>query len=247
MMSIEAGMACYGRKPETLLPESLNTHSNVNEILREFQTPTRTNWKVAWRMDGSFNHTFKRDTEVFDQDITDRVKQNGKIYHMSSYNHVQEPEIVTKNKALRNSKIESMHQSIGDSITQVKKGKARYMTKTPLQQLSHNLDPETSPVAEYPFQKINTDFFIPEIEECSNPDDHQNQITLDARVRKNSSALDQSKMVTQDLDHSPNWDISMSILEMPEEEKKGEISNLLTKYFVPEGQVKRDSSCQSNN
>jgi len=124
---------------------------------------------------------------------------------MSSYNHVQEPEIVTKNKALRNTQIQSLKKSIGISVDQVKKGKARYITKTPLSQLSRDLlDPETSPVAEYPFKKMNTDNFIPELEERSEFDETFNQVTLDARVRKNSSVIGRSKLPSQDLEYSPN-------------------------------------------
>ena len=87
---------------------------------------------------------------------------------MSSYNHVKEPEIVTRNKELRKSQISTLKKSLnGSSTFSITKGKARYVTKTPLRQLSRNLDPETSPVAEYPYQKMSSEMFIPEIEEHS--------------------------------------------------------------------------------
>ena len=124
---------------------------------------------------------------------------------MSSYSYVKEPEIVIKNRDLRKTDEEELRKSMQDSkITLKKKGKARYITKTPLQQLSWNLDPETSPVAEYPFQKMSSEFFIPELEERSQEGDRMPELTLEARVRKNSSMVDHDQFTSVFDDTSMN-------------------------------------------
>ena len=197
MMNLESGLASYGWKPEAILPSTLNDSSTIREILKEFQTPTRKHRKVKRQMDGSHNTLYKWDTEVYDKDLNDNIKQNQKIYHMSSYNYVKEPEIVVRNKELRKSQVEKLKTSLQQSKDiLVKKGKARYITKTPLSHLSRNLDPESSPVAEYPFHKLNQETFIPEMEEMTVSDNNNlmPEITLETRVRKNSSALETSQM-----------------------------------------------------
>ena len=57
-----------------------------------------------------------------------------------------------------------------------------------------------------------------------------NEITLEARVRANSSLFETTKGNFEE--SPPNRDLSMSILDMPKEERRGEISNILEKYFV---------------
>ena len=79
-------------------------NETINEILADFGQTAGKACKIKSQLKGTQNNKYSIIKDLEDRDILDLITAHKKIYHMSAYEVVKEPEIVLRNKGITHSK-----------------------------------------------------------------------------------------------------------------------------------------------
>ena len=78
----------------------VGNNETINDIIGDFGQTAGKSFQLKSQLQGTTNKKYTVNREFEDRDIMDLLTKNKKIYHMSAYDVVKEPEIVLKHKKI---------------------------------------------------------------------------------------------------------------------------------------------------
>lgn len=88
----------HSKSVPKLIDVNRNTNDTIQEILADFGQFPNKSLKIKSQLKGTQNKRYLVNKDIDDKDVLDLITSHKKVYHMSAYDAVKQPEIVVRNK-----------------------------------------------------------------------------------------------------------------------------------------------------